>query len=613
MTDSPPRPSVTPSSIILSAPDRSVTVPLEIVNRGGGRLSATLRGGHAWLKIEPRTIQDNHVRVAVTVDATILPEGETTSSSLYLEWDKFSLEIPVRVTRQGLGQAWRLYENGRRQDARELATAVAETSPRPEAPLLIAICLLEEESYAAAVRPLRDATTAVAALDDHGPADALAKAITRRFLDMLSVALPHLRDARYCTSLLEEMEALAEESDPTLLSTLDPLVLDAARRFAEAYPPSVLPKGDLDASRAFIERMRRRDSDDGRWQAWLDLAAQLPAHTPLLTAPEPVEEKRRSPLPALVFVASLAAAALALYVWSSWGLRETRSLLTAGRHVEALQALQRATANGIDSSESRALRIRIYQSWAQRLFADGAYRDGLDRLTLALREAPDSAELQALARSSCREWARTAEAQGRILDACDALQRLSTMQPPEPDAAARLIHLRPLQEIYRVLGELVLLQRNSSPQPDAPSHPLNGSGGPRRGAWKAFMKKHGLGWYDGPVQIGFVTLGGDGHQQLIIAGSNRDGRGGVLVYAPKTDGRPRMLELHTAELSTPCTFKGLKTSEGKTADTASVVEARFAGRSGADGETIAVAAQGSRITHTTRASETRDRKPTRDD
>lgn len=598
MSERPPRPSVTPSSLVLTAPGRSVTASLEVVNRGGGRLRATLEGGAPWLAVDPRVIEDNHVRVAVTVDASGLPEDAESTSSLQLKWDRFSLDIPVRVTRQGLGRAWRLYQEGQRHEARAQALAVAQTSSRPEAPLLIAVTFIDDGNQGAAIRPLRDAGAAFAALEDCAPLEACAGALMRRFTEAIGPVLPSLRDARYCTQLIEEVATRAAAVDPTLQAPTSALLIDAAHRFVEAYAPNVLPPDDLADSRAFVTRMQARLPDDARWAAWLEQEREV-AQAPLkrFIPAEPVERSRRPPVIALALLAAVALATFAaLYAWPKWRLGEPRALLEAGRYADAMKALQAATVDALDTREAIELRERIHYEWSKHLFLEGRYREGADQLAAALHDDPDNAEMLAFKRKTYREWARRAESQGRISDACDALNELAVLRPPDAAAVQRLRQLAPLRQLYALLNEIATIQRNGAVDANAPSHPIDGTGGGGRGGWGRFMQARGITWYDGRVQVALIELYGDGRQQVAVAGSNRQGAGGLQIYVPRTDDPPRMQQVATCAASPGLTLLSMRVGKLASQEGRSGVEAELGpSRNGAPTQAIALYARNGRV------------------
>lgn len=531
MTAAAPRPSVTPSSVVLAAPGGTIVTTLEVVNRGGGQLEAFLESSEPWLEIEPRTINGNQTRVTVTVDVASLGEGEESAGRITLRAGALALEVPVRVTRAGLPRAYALYREGKTREARRLARGVEQSAATA---LLIALTLMDEKNPAGARKPLLEAAAALSQARDQGdgldpdfPPD-----VFKLLIAEVESALPHLRDAHFGVELFESLLdngiAARMEAEAAVLDLLH----TAAALYADQFPPVMLGPADLIASSELIGRMKSRFPDDPRWDGWLAMVVHS----------APVEEQMaasgasRGPGNTLVLgiVVAVVIAGLVLLLWPRLHLKEARVLLSAGRFEEAMRAVDESVQAGVlDTSEARQLRAEINFGWARTLFQSGSQRMGAERLTLALHESHDSAEMIGYKRTAYHDWAVSALARGKILEAFEALSELSHMSPPEPGAAEAVKKMEPLWRLCNLLGELASVNvARASASKNSPSLPLDLAAMPDARAWRKQFSAGGLVWYNLRLQVSTVVLEEDGVQLVAIAGNSKDGQAGVHIYAP---------------------------------------------------------------------------------
>ncbi|NDD27301.1 MAG: tetratricopeptide repeat protein [Proteobacteria bacterium] len=613
MSEGPPRPSVSPSSITLKMADRAVTKSLEIVNKGGGRLRATVSPQVGWISVDPRVIEDNHVRIAVTIDASTLPEDVETESALQLAWDRFTLEIPVRVTRQGLLTAWHHYEQGDHTTARELAVAVAQTSSRPEAQLLIATTWLDAKNHAAAVRPLRDAAAALAAIDAPRPLDPCGKAIAHRFVEAMGSALPTLRDSRFGIDLLEQLRVLAPDLDPSLEISLDALLSEAAALLAREFPPAMLGADDRKTTQALVARLSKRLPDAEALKDWLAQAALTPE--PIAEAPLLLESQAEPPDPrfralGVLLVVAVCISVAWLFLRASWPLRHARALMAGGQHAEALKMLEAEVArNGSDTTEIRTLRAEVNLSLAQAQLERGEFKEAATSLARTLRDDGTNRRALDLRRTTHHRWAEDAEKNGRLRESFEALEALIHMQPPDEAARARLRELLPLRRLYVAIDDIEGLQHLAPNGKPMQAHPVDLDTGRAAREWLPALQKLDIRTWRGCTQV--TRLDGlSGMPPLIVVAGSDTRSAGVDVYTPRADGAPRVEKLTGAVAPSGLRLLSLRPGSGAK-DGAERLCAAFAPPSGQHATfEIGVACGNGKVTLTPRAAQSKAARST---
>ncbi len=520
-----PRPSVSPSSVVLSAPGRSVTTSLEVVNRGGGRLSATIESSVAWIKVDPGVIDDNHVRVAITVDVAALEEDVEALAALTLRYpnplstDQLALEIPVRVTRTGMCRAFRLYADGQLDEAREICRNIAYTAVSGEASILLAIIALDRGEVAGAVRPLLDA----GASSIHGsvPAETLA-----HFLDVLEARMPELRDAHYAVGVLERLEADARLQGTDLEARLAEVLTASCRRFVDDYRPRLLNASELSRMVERVTRELRRSPDDEGWKAWLQEAEEAPKYE----VPQPPEAGRpRRPrlwigLGSLILVAAISL----FWVYPRLEMQKVRTLMRAGAYREAMVEVQHVHLLWQNSDDLRRLRAQILFAWGRSMFNSGNEREGARHLDIAMHEDPSNMRIRAYRRVAYRRWGAILLARGLVPEGYEALEEITGKGPEDAPLRARLKLLAPIYELYVNLEAL----SNGPVGPHGAALPRKTGRNPNFAGCSRILAKNNLPWFDRRMQVLFVDLWGNGRNQVAIAGNNDTGEGGVFVFAP---------------------------------------------------------------------------------
>lgn len=520
MNETLPRPSVTPSSIVVTSPGRTVTTSLDVVNRGGGTLKGTVESDVPWVTVDPNVIEDNHIRIAVTVDVSAIADDTSESATLTMRFDKMTLEIPVAVTRAGFARALREYREEHLAEARDIARSVAHTSLGADAALLIAMTYLDEKNAAAAARPLLDAA-------DAEPDASFPPDLFRHLIEVLKPALTELREARFALPLLDRLTSDGTAQRMGAEAETAGLLREAAERFVQEFPPDVLPPADLKASTVLVERLKARFPDDARWERWLADASALQV--------ESKEDRRtqsRAQMWITLVVSAILVAAGLLFMLPYYWVHQAGTMLASGQYEKAMSALQRAATFGFEPGGTRELRDRINFAWAKAMFASGDEKEALLHLGQAVRDAPGNSEIAEFRRKAYLQWAETLLRRGQIRDGFEVLQVSARLNLSDRSLPKRVASLRDLWEVYVNLSDIAAGPSSGKSPAEASTMPVDLEHVAEARGWGDFLSAHRIVWYDRRIQVLFVDLWGNNHQQVAIAGNDRSGRSGLSIYIP---------------------------------------------------------------------------------
>ncbi|HXE71629.1 MAG TPA: tetratricopeptide repeat protein [Candidatus Nitrosotenuis sp.] len=500
-----PPPVLTLSTDRLTAEGPGGEIPLtfEITNTGRGYLWGKVQSLAAWMQVDPTEFAGNRVRVAVTVNLDqVPPSGADSALTVVAAGQTGRIEVVAR--RIGYAEAVAAYERGDTVAARNLCRRLLEVRPgNADATILLAAAYLEEDNPSQAAAAVRN----LAGACQEAPSYIVGRVF--RWLQEPETHVPGLDKVAFYEAILPCCEGqLAEEVRKALAAAC----LEAAKGQVEALTEGGAPL------------WRQRSS--GAASA-LELLEMAEAYDPSLTEATLLKRQlqgrqrsRKVGVQALLVLAvvAVAAAFAGALLWTRGQMSSlygrAQQAYQAGNYEQAVQLFKQLEEQSPHYRDSQSLLMLSYLALARQAAEAGKSSRAEAYLTNARDVASSNPELGKALAGALVGWAQELEARGQSGPARVYLEQAAQIDPRNAAVQTALARLKDSTQTYWLAWQLAY-------QPAS------------RGKMKAELARLGMKVYRGNMGIVLDDFEGDGTPDLLVAGTDTEGRqrrGGFQIY-----------------------------------------------------------------------------------